>query len=499
MSGVKRVLMVTSETVPFAKSGGLADVVTALSGALFDAGIDVRILMPYYGFIDGPSIEPLDIELSVPLGISKERGLLHRSSLPRREVPVYLLENANFYDREGIYGGKDNVAYGDNARRFVFLNRAVFEACTALEWIPEVIHLHDWPVGLVATYLRTTKSSGEFADTASVMTIHNIGYQGVFPKQDIFYTSLSWEGIRDTTNPADETMNLLRLGLRDADELTTVSPSYAVEVQSPEYGAGLDRLLVSRRSDLVGILNGIDYDEWDPTNDPLLPQPFSVDDLSGKAENKRRLQEACGFPAESDTPVIGIVSRLVDQKGFVELADPGSGSIRRICSDMRVQMVVLGTGEPWCEKELLKLDSELDNFHAVVGFDNTMAHLIEAGSDFFLMPSRYEPCGLNQMYSLRYGTLPIVRRTGGLADTVEQYDQETGAGTGFLFDDLTPQSVYDVTGWAIWAYFNRPEHIEGMRRRAMSARFSWDRSAGDYLSVYNLAIEKRRARRAEQG
>ncbi len=499
MSTAKRVLMVTSETVPFAKSGGLADVVTALSGALLDAGVDVRILMPYYGFISGPPIEPLGIELSVPLGISRETGILHRSRLPRRAVPVYLLQNDDFYNREGIYGGKDNVAYGDNARRFTFLNRAVFEACRALDWVPDIVHLHDWPVGLVATYLKTTKSSGEFADTASVMTIHNIGYQGVFPKQDIFYTSLSWEGIRDTSNPADETMNLLRLGLRDADALTTVSPSYAAEIQSPEYGAGLDRLLVSRRTDLVGILNGIDYDEWNPTDDPLLPHRFSIDDLSGKAENKRELQEACGFPIDSTTPIVGIVSRLVDQKGFVELADPDSGSIRRICNDMAVQMVVLGTGEPWCEDELRKLDDELDNFHVLIGFDNKMAHLIEAGSDFFLMPSRYEPCGLNQMYSLRYGTLPIVRRTGGLADTVEQYDQETGTGTGFLFDDLTPQSVYDVTGWAIWAYFNKPDHIDEMRRRAMRARFSWERSAADYLGVYDGAIKKRRARRGTKG
>ncbi|HUX21463.1 MAG TPA: glycogen/starch synthase, partial [Spirochaetia bacterium] len=289
-------------------------------------------------------------------------------------------------------------------------------------------------------------------------------------------------------------MNLLRLGIREADALTTVSPSYAVEIQSPEYGAGLDRLLISRRETLTGILNGIDYEEWNPAADPLLPHSFSGEDLTGKALDKAELQRACGFPEKADCPVIGIVSRLVDQKGFVELADPDQGSLRRICTDMDVQFVVLGTGEPWCEQELKRLDGELENFRAFIGFDNKLAHLIEAGADLFLMPSRYEPCGLNQMYSLRYGTLPIVRRTGGLADSVEQYDQETGAGTGFVFDDLTPQTVYDVTGWAVWAYYNRPEHFHMMRHRAMERRFSWDGSAERYLQVYAEAVRSRRAK-----
>lgn len=487
-----RVLMVTSETVPYAKSGGLADVVTALSAALHDDGVDVRILMPYYSFIKAGGIEKLDIELNVPLGIGEETGTLYRTRLPRREVPVYLIENDHLYGRDGIYGGKDNAAYPDNARRFTFLNKAAFSACQALGWIPDILHLHDWPVCLIAPYLKGGHAGKAFENTASVLTIHNIGYQGVFPKQDIYYTSLSWETVRDASNPADQTMNLLRLGVRDADALTTVSPSYAGEIQTAEYGAGLDRLLVERRRDLTGVLNGIDYEEWDPSGDPLIPAGYNANDLSGKASDKSELQRSCGFPVDPGRPVIGIVSRLVDQKGFVELADPATGSIRNICKDMAVQLVVLGTGEPWCEQELELLDRELENFHAIIGFDNRMAHLIEAGSDFFLMPSRYEPCGLNQMYSLRYGTLPIVRRTGGLADTVEQYDEDTGDGTGFLFDDLTPRSIYDVTGWAVWAWYNRAEHIEGMRRRAMSRRYSWGESAIQYLRVYERARLRRR-------
>jgi starch synthase len=354
------------------------------------------------------------------------------------------------------------------------------------------MHLHDWPVGLIPVYLNGPHSSALFAKTASVFTIHNIGYQGVFARQDIYYTSLDWESIRDKTNPADDTINFLRLGIRDADALTTVSPSYANEIQSPRYGAGLDRLLVARRKDLTGILNGIDYEEWDPGNDPLIPHHYTEDNLAGKALDKTELQRACALPVAPYRPVIGIISRLVDQKGFVELADPNSGSIRRICETMEVQIILLGMGEPWFEQELRALDHDLPNFRAMIGFDNKMAHLIEAGADLFLMPSRYEPCGLNQMYSLRYGTLPIVRRTGGLADTVEQYDQGTGAGTGFLFDDLTAGSVYDVTGWAVWAWYNRPEHIESMRRRAMKKRFSWEKSALQYREVYRYAVEKHR-------
>lgn len=486
-----RVLMVTSETVPFAKSGGLADVVTSLSAALFERGVDVRILMPYYSFIHDERIEDLRVEFTVPLGIGEEIGRLYRTQLPQKAVPVYLLSNAHLFGREGIYGGSDNVAYPDNLRRFAFFNRAVFSVCRAIDWIPQIIHLHDWPTGLVPSYLKGPQCGAEFGETASVFTIHNIGYQGVFARQDLYYTELTWDAIRDARNPADETINLLRLGLREAHMLTTVSPSYALEIQTPKYGAGLDHLLVERSSELAGILNGMDYDEWNPASDPLIPHHFATEGLSGKARDKAVLQSRCGFSVDPEVPLIGIVSRLVDQKGFVELADPSNGSIRRICGDMKVQLVVLGTGEKWCEEQLKVLDRELPNFRAVIGFDNTMAHLIEAGADFFLMPSRYEPCGLNQMYSLRYGTLPIARRTGGLADTIEQFDQETGGGTGFLFDDLTPKSVYDVTGWAIWAWYNRREHIHRMVLRAMQKRFSWDDSASQYLEVYASARMRR--------
>ena len=258
-------------------------------------------------------------------------------------------------------------------------------------------------------------------------------------------------------------MNLLKAGIATADCLTAVSPTYAREIQTPEQGFGLDGLLRYRSADLVGILNGADLEGWDPESDPYLPARYSAQDLSGKAACKAALQREFGLPVDPGKPLVGMVSRLVDQKGVGELFGPLSGSAYRVCADMALQFAVLGSGEKWCEDEVRSLAGRLPNFRARIGYDERLSHLVEAGSDFFMMPSRYEPCGLNQMYSLRYGTLPIVHRTGGLADTVENYIQDTGAGTGFMFDNLTPRAIYDTVGWAVWAWYNRREHVEAMR------------------------------------
>ncbi len=489
-----KVLLVSSEAVPFAKTGGLSDVVSALAVSLKQAGVDVRLLMPLYSSIQTSGLTALANKLAIPLGVLEEPARLYEGRLPESSVPVYFLANDSLYRRGGIYGDRNNVPFADNARRFTLLNRGAFAACRALKWRPDVIHVHDWPTGLVPLYLRRQESEGFFERTASVLTIHNIGYQGTFPKQDLFVTQLAWEELRDSDDEESTMINFLRAGLRFADLLTTVSPTYAREIQTAEYGAGMDGLLRERGDDLVGILNGIDYESWDPESDALIPHHYSHAELSGKELDKRELQLHCNFPPDPQKPIIGMISRLVDQKGFVELCSPGSGSLYQICTEMAVQVVILGTGEPWCETELSALQSRLPNLRVFLEFNNRTAHLIEAGSDFFLMPSRYEPCGLNQMYSLRYGTLPIVRRTGGLADTVEQYDQASGDGTGFLFDDLTPRSIYDVVGWAVWAWYNRREHILGMRTRAMQRRFSWEKAAGEYLAAYRKAIDRRRSR-----
>jgi len=256
----------------------------------------------------------------------------------------------------------------------------------------------------------------------------------------------------------------------------------------------MDALLLHRSDDLFGVLNGMDYEDWNPEKDTLIPQRYSEGSMEGKEVNKAALQDAFGLPNDPERPMIGVVSRLADQKGFGELCGPTHGSLFDICSDYEVDVVILGTGDQWCEEELANLDGALPNLGVKLAFDNRVAHLIEAGSDFFLMPSHYEPCGLNQMYSLRYGTLPIVHRTGGLADTVENLDPKTGAGTGFVFDLLTPRAIYDTVGWAVWTWYNRRELIHTMRVRGMQQRFLWEDSAARYVELYQWAIDRRTGR-----
>jgi starch synthase len=285
-------------------------------------------------------------------------------------------------------------------------------------------------------------------------------------------------------------MNLLKAGICSADVINTVSPNYAEETKTQVNGFRLDGILRSRAADYRGILNGIDTDIWNPEKDPHIPAPYSAKDLSGKAMAKELLQKEFGLPPSPDVPVIGLVNRLTGQKGVGELFGPGYGSAYAMCTKMNLQFVVIGSGEAWCENEIRSLEGKLSNFKAKIGYSEKLSHLIEAGRDFFLMPSRYEPCGLNQMYSLVYGTIPIVRNTGGLADTVENFNQETGSGTGFMFDDLTPEAIYNTVGWANWAYYNRRAQIEAMRIRGMKKDFSWDKSAGEYLRMYEETIEK---------
>ncbi len=479
-----KILMVSSEAAPYAKAGGLGDAVSALSRSLSRAGHDVILVLPRYYSIDRSKLDPV----AGPLGVGKQRGSVYKTLLPGSTVQTYFLDHEGFFGRDGLYGSKAESDFADNPERFAFLCRGAFQLCRKLKWIPDIMHAHDWPSALVPVFLRHDKDLLEFADTVSVLTIHNLGYQGVYPKESFSSFHLPWELFHDGGFEFYDKVNLLKAGIRSADCLTTVSPSYAREVQTPDFGFGLDGLLRHRSADLVGILNGVDLDEWDPENDLLLPARYSEKEMAGKAECKAALQKEFGLPIDADKPLIGMVSRLTDQKGVGELFGPLYGSAWRICHDMDLQFALVGSGDTWCEDELRTLSGKLPNFKARIGFDERLAHLVEAGSDFFLMPSRYEPCGLNQMYSLRYGTLPIVHRTGGLSDTVENYNQETGGGTGFMFDTLTPRAVYDTVGWAVWAWYNRAEHITAMRARAMSRRFSWDRSAAEYTKLYERAL-----------
>jgi len=491
-----KILMASSEAVPFAKTGGLADMVSALSLALAKKGNEVRIVIPRYYAINKDELKLKAIEgpMGVPMGGGEEwckvyEGTLSGSS-KKNPVLVYFIDHENFFGRDGIYGVPSEPDFLDNPRRFTFFCRSVFQLCRKITWYPDVLHSHDWPCALVPVFLKFGERQGAFSKTVSVLTIHNLGYQGIYDRGNFYATGLNWDTFYNAGFEDWNMMNLLKAGIYSADVINTVSKNYAEETKTQSYGFRLDGVLRIRSNDYRGILNGIDSKIWNPEKDPYIPVPYSVKNMEGKAKAKEMLQQEFGLPSSPDTPVIGLISRLTFQKGVGELFGPTYGSAYTICRDMNLHFIVLGTGEAWCENEIRSLAGKLSNFKARIGYDEKFSHLIEAGSDFFLMPSRYEPSGLNQMYSLAYGTIPIVRKTGGLADTIENFDQDTGSGTGFMFDDLTPQAIYNTVGWAIWAYYNRKPQIEAMRLRGMKIDFSWDKSAREYLLMYEETIKR---------
>ena len=486
-----KILMVTAEAVPFAKTGGLADAVSALAIVLNKLGHDVRIVMPRYYKIDRSTLEPLEGPMGVPAGYIEAWTEVYQGTMPGTEgLPVYFIDHEQSFGRDGVYGTSADPDFHDNPYRFSVLCHGAFQLCRKIDWYPDIIHAHDWSAALAPVLLRFIQRHNGFQKTASVFTIHNLGYQGVYGKYNYPATGLDWNFFYAAGFEDWDRINFLKAGLTSADMLTTVSPTYAQEIQTPSSGFRMDALLRHRSQDLVGILNGVDTDVWNPSKDTFIAENYSVKNLEGKAKDKAALQERMGLPVDPDVPLFGIITRLADQKGVAELFAPTYGSMYKICTEMKVQVVVLGAGERWCEDELRALESKLPNFKAYIGYDESLSHQIEAGSDFFIMPSRYEPCGLNQMYSLLYGTLPIVRRTGGLADTVQNYNQETGEGTGFMFDELTPQSVFDTVGWAVYAWYNKKDHILAMQKRAMTQDFSWEASAEGYLEVYKRALSK---------
>jgi starch synthase len=487
--------MASSEAVPFAKTGGLADMVSSLSQALTALGHEVRIVIPRYYGINRESLQALPGPMGVPMGYGEEWCGVYESVLPQetkgKKVPVYFIDHEKFFGRNGIYGSPEEPDFLDNPRRFAFFSRSVFQLCRKIGWYPDVFHAHDWPTALVPVLLKFAERQGPFEKSVSVLTVHNVGYQGIYNKDNFNNMGLGWNVFYEAGFEDWNMMNLLKAGLYSADSLNTVSPNHAEETKTQMYGFRLDGVLRYRASDYRGILNGIDTTVWNPAGDKLIPKTFSEKDMSGKAAAKAALQKEFGLAQDPEIPVVGIVTRLVEQKGVGELFGPGYGSAFSFCRDMKMQMAVLGAGEAWCEGELRSLQSRLPNLRAKIGFyDEKLSHLIEAGSDFFLMPSRYEPCGLNQMYSQVYGTIPIVRNTGGLADSVENYNQETGAGTGFMFNDLTPSAIYNTVGWAVWAWYNRREDIEIMRLRGMKKDFSWKASAEKYLEMYKWTVER---------
>lgn len=462
------ILFISSEFHPFAKAGGLADAVSSLSQALALRGHRVSVVMPRYGAISVEGMTDLEVPLGVPLGYREEWcGVFHRRY---RDVDVYLLEHRGLFgDRPGIYGPSPAAAYHDNARRFAFLSRGALQLALALKLRPAVIHAHDWPSALVPMMVNLAyRPTDHFRNARVVFSIHNIGYQGVFGQHDAAESGL-YHG---------QKINYLKSAVAHADSIVTVSPRYALEIQQPRFGFGLHREIQARGPRVHGVLNGIDTTEWDPATDTLIPAPYSAADMSGKETNKAELQTAMGLPEDPSVALIGMITRLVDQKGVRSLFSPGQAAVYRLCRELPVQVVLLGSGEAWVEKEVRRYMDELPNFRAVVGYDNALAHHIEAGSDFFLMPSVYEPCGLNQMYSMRYGTLPIVTRTGGLADTVD-------ADTGFLIQEATPEAIFAAVEHAVHLHRTQPDRIRTMRTTAMARDFSWGPSAARYEELYS--------------
>ncbi|RMG59935.1 MAG: glycogen synthase GlgA [Deltaproteobacteria bacterium] len=483
-----KVLIVSSEIVPYAKTGGLADVTGTLPKVLKGVGVEADCIMPKYSLIDDGKfgIKPAGVKVKVPLGHREEEGEIYETE-GEWGGKVYFVKNDRYYDREYLYATKDGD-YVDNAERFIFFARAVLEFLLKTESKYDIIHCNDWQTGLIPVYIKTLYSGHPlFSETATVFTVHNLGYQGLFWSHDMPLTGLGWEMFTPKALEFYGKINFLKGGLVFSDVITTVSEKYAQEIQTEEFGFGLEGVLFERREDLYGILNGVDYEVWNPEIDPHLVKNYSLSDLEGKKECKKDLLSRYDLPQDEDTPVIGVVSRLVAQKGFDLLHEIGEK-----LAALDVRFVVLGTGERKYEEFFLEMERKYpEKFRARITYDEVLAHKIEGGADMFLMPSRYEPCGLNQIYSLRYGTIPIVRNTGGLADTVVDVDSDRDRGTGFTFDRYDPGELFDAIVRAI-SWYHKKDEWEKIVKRAMSQDFSWDRSARKYREVYEKALSKKR-------
>lgn len=476
-----KVFLVSSEFAPFAKTGGLADVSAALSRYLHDAGHAVNVLIPAYSRIDNGGYDIAKVDglqgLTVRVGMWDIRYSIDSVSVPGSDMRIFLLRCPDLFSRENIY-----TQDSDEHLRFLLLSRVAIELCQQLRFAPDIFSCHDWQTSFVPLFLRTIYAWDKlFANTRSVLTIHNIGYQGVF-SSDIL-TDVSLPNDTDKLHQEDlqvGRINFLKTGVLHADVLTTVSPTYAREIQTEEYGAGMEGLLRERRGTLFGILNGVDYDEWNPATDSLIPSNFSPADMRGKALCKEALMQELGLSGGQEVPVIGIVSRLVGQKGF----DLVENVVPSLLSKRMFSVAILGSGEGRYEDFFRRLQRAFPGRVCFYnGYNNRLAHWIEAGSDLFLMPSLYEPCGLNQMYSLKYGTVPIVRETGGLADSVQQINLAEGSGTGILFRDYNREALHWALTTALGLFGNQ-RFWQKIMQNAMAMDFSWERQGAHYVSLF---------------
>ena len=472
-----------SEMVPFVKTGGLADVAGALPKALARLGHRVTVLLPRYAAIPYPAGEFVG-SVHVPVDDHTRSAGFYRRDL-EEGVRVVFVEHPPFFERPYPYG-VGSADYGDNRLRFAFFSRACLEYFRSRGERPDVFHVHDWQTGLLPVYLKSFYwDDPTLHRLPTVLTIHNLAYQGNFGRDTLGLLSLPWSLAHPDALELYGGISYMKGGILFSELLNTVSPQYAREIQTPEYGNGLDGILRSRARDLWGILNGVDYDEWSPDRDPWIAKRYSATDLSGKAECKADMLRTFGLPEFPDYPVVGVISRLIPQKGFDLVAGAWWDLLQR-----ELRMVVLGTGEPEIQGGLAALAARgSDRFAVHFAYDPSLAHKIQAGADLFLMPSRFEPCGLSQMYSLRYGTVPVVRETGGLVDTVEPYDRASAAGTGFRFDHADGTGMMWALDQALAAYQDR-DAWQRLMRNGMAQDFGWERSARQYEELYRRAMER---------
>lgn len=493
MSKPLNILFVSSEVEPFAKTGGLADVCSALPKALKHLGHEVRIMMPRYKFISEWKFKLHDIirlkDIPIQVGNNVELGSVKSSFITNQKdkIQVYFLDNEKYFGRDGLYQShKGKKDYKDNDERFIFFCRGVLETLKLLGWQPDIIHCNDWQTGLIPAYLKTTYSDDEFLKPIKcVFTIHNMAYQGAFPREAFKNSNLPDNLFNSEGVEAYGHFNFLKTGLHFADIITTVSKKYSEEIcNSPDLGAGLDGLLSKRKKDLFGIANGIDYEIWDPSTDNHIFRKFDIKSFEAKIENKKDLVNRFKLPYEPLRPLLGGISRLVEQKGYDLVLD-----ILPDLMQLDLQFILLGSGEKKIEKKFEALRKKYPKqIGLFFGVDVELAHLIEAGSDIFLMPSRYEPSGLNQMYSMRYGTVPIVRAVGGLDDTVDDHISN-GKGTGFKFEKYDSKEFLKTIQRALKVY-QQPDEWKKLIRNGMSKDFSWEHSAKEYVNLYKDLLKR---------
>lgn len=479
--------------VPLAKSGGLGDVCGALPRELSQLGVQCTAFLPAYRSVmkSGLHIEPTHITFTVQIAGKHVACRLLRTTLPNSDVTVYLIDQPQYFDRDGFYSDASGE-FRDSCERFCFFNRAVAEAIDDLKLAVDVVHCHDWQSGLLPAYIASSYRSYAWTERAkSIMTIHNLAYQGRFWHLDMPMTDLSWDYFNHHQMEFYGDLNLLKTGIVFADQVTTVSPTYAQEITTPEFGCGLEQVLASRGDDLIGIVNGVDYAHWDPATDPHLPKNYTKDDWqTGKRFCKQKVQEELGLRVDPNVPLIGIVSRLADQKGW-DLIIP---LLLHWGQNQEVQWAILGTGDPRYEKELKNLAAHHPGKIGVsLQFSEALAHRIEAGSDMFLMPSRYEPCGLNQLYSLKYGSVPVVNAVGGLADTVTDTNDATlkdNSATGFACYEYSVSALESTLHKAIEFHLHRQDIWAQIVFNGMAADWSWSQSARKYMEVYQELVQR---------